>query len=578
MITLAAGAGLDPVLIELILLLSSAGIVAAITARLRIATVPAYLIAGLIIGPSALDLLGRLIGEAVMGPTMNAVGNLSIVLLLFGIGMHLDASILKSGAAKMIGAGVGCVVGCTALLFPALLAGGFSMPVALTGAMALSLSSTAVVMNVLVRKRELHRVSGRLTLAILIVQDVAVVLMLIALPAIAHLAGTSAPSDGEGGGVNIWMAVGGGLAVVVGIVLAGRYPIPWLLKRASSSPGSAGEVLTVLSVAYGLASAGATAWVGLSPELGAFLAGFVLSSTPFKHQLTGQVGAIRDVFLAVFFVAVGMQVDLDVIADEWWRVVVGVAAVIGVKAAAIGVISWAVGTTRAVAVKVACSLAQGGEFGLILLGLGAGSLGLISEAELSIFTGVIVVTLITTPGLISLGEWLAHRTTSTRLAPWIGSATLLDADETSVEKDDRPLVVVAGFGVVGRAVVDRLCAANIRTCVVETNPNTVRKQQALGREVIFGDVSDPEVMHAAGVPHAAALVLTIPDDSASVRAVRTAKSLAPNLKIIVRSQYVSRATEVQKHGADYMVVEEIATALAMEKLVEDLVVGDRIGA
>ena len=578
MFTLAAGAGPDPVLTELILLLSSAGLVAALATRFRIATVPAYLIAGLIIGPSALDLLGQLVGDQGMGQTTSAVGNLSIVLLLFGIGMHLDASILKSGATKMIGAGVGCVLGCTALLFPALLAGGFPWGVSLTGAMARSLSSTAVVMSVLIRKRELHRVSGRFTLAILIVQDVAVVLMLLALPLIALAAGTVEKSEGDGKGLSVWLTLFGGLAIIGVIYALGKYALPWLLDRASMASGGAGEVLTVLSVAFALASAGATSAIGLSPELGAFLAGFVLSSTKFKYQLTGQVGAIRDVFLAVFFVAVGMQVDLTVLRDDWWRVLLGVVAVLTVKGATIALLVWAVGTTRAVAAKVGCSLAQGGEFGLILIGMGAGTLGLISEAELSIFTGVIVITLIATPGLITLGEWLSHNTTSTRLAPWIGSTALLDADQTAGDDDDRPLVVVAGFGIVGRAVVDRLCTADVRTCVVETNPNTVQTQKSMGRQVVFGDVSDPEVLHAAGVPEARALVLTIPDDAASVRAVQAAKSLAPDIKVVVRSQYVSRATEVQRQGADETVVEELATAQAMERLVEELVLGPGVNA
>jgi CPA2 family monovalent cation:H+ antiporter-2 len=254
-----------------------------------------------------------------------------------------------------------------------------------------------------------------------------------------------------------------------------------------------------------------------------------------------------------------------------------VCAVLGVKASTIAIVSWAVGTTRAVAVKAGLSLAQGGEFGLILIALGAGSLGLLNESEASILVGVIVVTLILTPGLMSLGDVLATRTTSTRLAPWIGSASLLDADESSGEEDTRPLVVVAGFGVVGRAVVDRLCAADARTCVVETNPNTVRTQKSLGRTIVFGDISDPEVMHAAGVHEARALVLTIPDDTASVRATRLAKSLAPDIRVVVRSQYVSRATLVRNEGADVMVVEEMATAKEMESVVEQLVFGESGG-
>lgn len=574
MLTLGAGAGPDPVLVELILLLASAGIVAAVANRLRVATVPAYLIAGLLIGPSAFDLLGRVLDEDQLAAATQSVGSLSIVLLLFGIGMHLDTGVLRTGASKMIGAGVACVLGCSALLFPAVLAGGFDMPGALTAAMALSLSSTAVVMSVLVRKRELHRVSGRLTLAILIVQDIAVVLMLLALPALAHFTGTSAASEGEHAGASILVTLFGGVGMIALIVVVGRWPLPWLLKRASMTSGAVSEVLTVLCVAYALGSAGATAAVGLSPELGAFLAGFVLSTTSFKHQLAGQVGAIRDVFLAVFFVGVGMTVDLEVLWSEAWRVVLGACAVLGVKAASISVIAWSVGTTRAVAVKTGLSLAQGGEFGLILIAIGAGSLGLLTADQASILVGVIVVTLIVTPALISLGEWVGYRTTSTRLAPWIGSASLLDADQTSGDDDERPLVVVAGFGVVGRAVVDRLCAANARTVVVETNPNTVRTQKGLGRSIIFGDVSDPEVMHAAGVPEAKALVLTIPDDIASVRATRLAKSLAPDIRVIVRSQYVSRAALVRNEGADEMVVEEMATAQAMEELVERMVFGE----
>ncbi len=566
---LAAGGG-DPVVFHLIFILAAAGLVAALTHALRLATVPAYLIAGVIIGGSGFDIIGQVLGEGSTSAAVSSVGNLAIVLLLFGIGMHMDLKVLRRGAFQLVGSGLTCVVGCTVLLWPMAMLGGFDARASLVAALALCLSSTAVVMGIMTKRRELHRISGRLNLSILIVQDIAVIGILLLLPLLARTSGTEEVQATSLGQLAVDIVIG--LVVIGGISFFGRVCMPWLLGRAAKH-GSASEVLTILSVAYALAAAGGTASVGLSPELGAFLAGFLLSTTAFRHQLMGQVAPVRDLFLAVFFVTVGMQVDLKVVVGELPRVLGGMVAVLTTKAIVIGFVVWAFGATRSTSAKVGLSLAQAGEFGLILLGVSFASLGLLTSEEHSVLVAVVVLTLIVAPSLMSFGDIVAKKITSTKLAPWVGSTALTDGDtetEGDVE-DERPLVIVAGFGVVGRAVVDRLCGEGVRTVVIEMNAETVKKQKALGRSIMFGDVADPEVLQSAGVMDASAMVLTVPDDTAGVRATRIAKSLKPDLPVVVRAQYVSRASEAKAQGADHTVIEEIATAMAMERLVERVV-------
>jgi CPA2 family monovalent cation:H+ antiporter-2 len=366
------------------------------------------------------------------------------------------------------------------------------------------------------------------------------------------------------------IAMGG----IGGLLLFGRVALPWLLRLASGSGGS--EVLMVVSVAFAIGAAALTTVVGLSPELGAFLGGFLLSSTPFRHHLSGQIGTIRDLFIAIFFTVLGMRLELETLIEHLPTILVGVVALLLIKAVVIGVSAWVIGATIGVGAKVGLSLAQAGEFGLVVLivagSIADGEVRLLEAPVIEQVIAVIILSLIVTPVLIELGDRLDARGALTKTAPWVRGGAMVDADQRRLVDDapgdaDRPHVIVAGFGVVGRAVCDRLSLTDATVTVVELNVETVRRQRTLGRSFAFGDVSDPEVLENAGIHHADALVLTMPDEDAVLRACRVAKKMHPDVFIVARTNFLSRAMVAHNLGANETVVEEMATAEKMDQIV-----------
>ena len=564
-VALAAG-GVSGAAGDLVIVLACAGAVAMLLGRLRMAAIPGYLVAGALIGPGGLRLL-------VDDDNVEVISSLAIVLLMFTIGLHLDMATLRRGAATIVTVGVLTTVATTVLLATA---GGAILGIgpkpALAVGAALLMSSTAVVMRLLQQRRELFSPHGRLSFGVLLTQDLMVVVMLALLPLLA----TGEARDA----MDLGSALRGALKAVlgVGVMLAfGRVALGRVMALAVRWAGE--EVLLVLAAAVALAAGVGTAALGLSAELGAFLAGVLLSATPFRHQLSGQLAPIRDLLMAVFFTAVGLQLDARGVLPELHWVLLMVAAVIVIKGVAIGVVSWVVGASPAIAVRAGAGLAQAGEFSLVVLGAAVGA-GAITETQASPVIAVVIATLLVTPVIIAQSPRLAAWTGRMPTAPWATAAALCERErvEPETEEPDVCQVVVAGFGPVGRACVDRLEALNARCTIVELNPRTVRTQAGLGRSVVYGDVSNPEVLASAGVERADAVVLTMPDAVAVLRAVRQIRSRRPDVFIAVRSAALSHAAAAKDLGADAVTVEEIATAHAMAELVINRVARTRTPA
>jgi CPA2 family monovalent cation:H+ antiporter-2 len=334
---------------------------------------------------------------------------------------------------------------------------------------------------------------------------------------------------------------------------------------AESARHHSTESMMILSIAVAIGSAMVTEWLGFGAALGAFIAGFILATTTFRYQLRGQVIPLRNLFLAVFLTTLGMQMDPVSLLRWWWVILLGVAALTLVKAVANGLTCWAVGATGSVAVAVALALAQGGEFSLVILTIGREA-GLLSSDAAGIAIAVVVLSLIITPGLIRTGYYFAQHPLWSRPAPWLRSTPLRDAIPAD-QPTPRPHVIIAGFGPVGRAIADRLDEAGMDLIMVELNPLTVQKQTRLGKQIIFGDVSNPEILEAANVRQASALVVTIPDPDAAVRTCAVARSMQPDLFIAVRTNIVSQAMLARAAGADHVTVEELATAESMQQAV-----------
>lgn len=550
---LAAGSGASGgTMVGLFIVLALAGLTALVMGKAGIAAIPAFLIAGAIAGPHAVGLVGQT-------ADLGAISELAIILLLFGIGMHIDPSELRHGSARLVLAGILAVVVTIALLWPAAMLFGLDWAGALALAMALSVSSTAVVLRRLMRRRELRQPVGRLALAVLIVQDLAVPLLLIAITALGKL------RHGAGVEADPLMVVslaGASMVGVVALVVGGRLVLPRLLRQASMIGSD--EVMLTLGVAVAIGSALATNALGFSYELGAFLAGLVLGGTPLRHQIGALMGPARDFFLAVFFTTLGMAVEPAPLATLWPIVLIGGTLMIVIKSVAIGVSSWSLWGTGLVTATVGLTLAQAGEFSLILL-YAAVDAGLLDERTRTASVAIVVISLVFTPLPIMLGRVLRPWLEKIPLPAWRRAA--VDDLGDSEPGDGVIRVIIGGFGPIGRVAADHLERAGARITVIELNEKTVRTHGAMGRRMIFGDVSHADILQSAGVRDADALILTVPDDQANLRACKLARSMNPRMCIVVRMNHLGKALQAKSLGADAIVVEEIAAAEAMEKIV-----------
>ena len=322
----------------------------------------------------------------------------------------------------------------------------------------------------------------------------------------------------------------------------------------------------MFAAAVAIGAAAVTSGLGLSPELGAFLAGFLLAATPFRHQVSGQLAPMRDLFMAIFFTAVGLDVSAHIVAQYWWVVGLVVLCLVVIKTLAIGVAAWSFGASGPISIRSAMALAQGGEFGLIVLAAAGGAGPLLDEQTEAILVGAIAVSLVFTPMLMTAGERWAVALRKAPTAPWVGRFAMRDSPVASPDRPDGlGHVIIAGFGPVGRATADQFKQLGVAFVVVELNPRTVERQTQLGRAIVYGDVTNAAVLESAGIEQAAAIVLTMPDDQAVLRACTVIRQLAPDIFIAARMTFMSKAITAKEIGADYVIAEEIATAEAMAK-------------
>ncbi|MFQ5494671.1 MAG: cation:proton antiporter [Phycisphaerae bacterium] len=564
---LAAASTTDwAIITDLVVILVSAAVVAVVMQPMRLAAIPAYLIAGAVVGPRAL-------GWVPSPEGLGAISHLAIVLLLFGIGLELHLSILRHRLARMVLAGVGSCLLSIAVGWPIAVWFGLAPPVALAVSMAMALSSTALVMRIIAERRELHRMRGRLALSILVIQDMIVLGMLAAIPALAAWAGSDvgpaadpdAGSAGDAGGLQflgeaLWRV--GGVAV---LIVLGRVLLPRVLR--ASFKGRSLEVMTLSGVAAALLAAVVAQRIGFSLEMGAFLAGFMLAGTPFRHQLSGQIGPLRDIFIAVFFTTLGMKLDPTILAEWWWVILAGGALMMVLKATLISGVCWALGTTASIAIAVGFSLAQAGEFSLIVLDTAHGR-GILDEATTATAIAIVVMSLILTPALVELGGRIARVASRIGPAPWIKSSPLRDPSQTRPQPaSDSKHVILAGYGPIGCLIAEQLRRAGIRHTIVELNASTVQEQSRRGTPVIFGDVGNLEVLESAGIGNALALVLTIPDEEAVLRACAVARRRAPDVFIAARTRVVSKREGLIEVGADSVTVDETSAAAEMLRAV-----------
>ncbi len=566
----------------LMVILFSAAVIATIFRRLKLQIIPGYIVAGALVGFVAQRFHWSL-GD------LESISQFATILLLFTIGLQLELGELRRSMVSIVGVGVGSTLVVAVACWAAGALFGLSGPTALAIGLAMSISSTAILLRVLQERRELHQTHGRLCVGVSIAQDLLSILMLGALPAIAAW---TVVDDGSGPGQpsvpQMLLSAGIGTLGVIVMLFFGRTALPWILALVADigSRGMAGrsgfgsrELVLVASAAIALAAAVVTKVLGFSAELGAFLAGLLLAFTPFRTQLAGQFEPLRDLLMAIFFTTVGLLLNVPDIAAMIVPIVAGVLVLFVIKIVVIGLFAWGFGSSGPLSAIAAIYLGNAGEFSLVLLAAAGRTspVPILTPSVLGAAIAVVVLSLFLSPFAFAYAHEIAKRLQGIGPPGWTKSLRekiqhdaaqaeiATSASEGAADKPALRHVVIAGFGPVGRHLAARLSIQKIGYTVIELNPSTVKRQSQLGKSIIYGDVTTPEVLESAGMRHADAFVLTIPDDDASHRAIAIARQLSPNVFIACRTSYLSGAFRAYEAGADHAVVEEVVTADAMEK-------------
>jgi CPA2 family monovalent cation:H+ antiporter-2 len=525
--------------LQAVLILLLAAIVAVpLAQRIKVSPVLGYLAAGLIVGPY---------GFAFIEKTEEAerLAEFGVVFLLFTIGLDMPLARLQAMWRYIFGLGFAQVLVTGAVLGLGAHALGLSPPAALVVGGALAFSSTAAALQLLGERGELSSRLGRVALAILLFQDLAVVPLLALLPLLA-------PGAGSGMAAALALALGKGVAAIVVIVLLGRLVLRPLYRLSATTrireTFAATNLLVVLGLGY------ATEAAGMSMALGAFLAGLLLAETEYRHQVEVDILPFRGLLLGLFFITVGMVIDTPFVLRHG-SAVLGLAAVLlAVKT----VLLW--GLTRLArlgaptAVRVGLLLSQGGEFAFVIFSI-ARQIGVLDRDIAEILIATVALTMATTPAMAALGRKLAALL-EPRQAP--------EAERLAHETADiSGHVIIAGFGRIGQIVGQMLTAQKIAYVAIEQSVPLVEDNRKRGRPVYFGDASQADLLDAAGVDRASAAIITIDQPEPAERVVAALRRNHPDLRIIARSRDAAHGKRLQQAGADAVILEALEPGLQM---------------
>lgn len=521
-----------------LIILAAAIAVVPLFRRLRITPVLGYLLAGLLIGPHALGFIHET--EAV-----EALAEFGVVFLLFAIGLELSLDRLLAMRRHVFGMGTLQMLITGAVLYTlARLAGlGSAEAFVLGGAMALS--STAVVLRMMEESGDVHTQAGRMALAVLLLQDLAVVPLLTIVPLLGRGGGALLPSLG--------IAAAKAFGAMAIIIITGRLLLRPVLRTVAAARTP--ELFTGITLFLALGVSWLTGQAGLSMALGAFLAGLLISETEYRHQVEADIQPFRGLLLALFFMTIGMAIDVRLLVDNAGMVVAGVLAVAVVKATVIAGLARAFGQRPGTAVFVGLSLAQAGEFAFVLFTLAMAS-GALSQEVGGVALLVVALSIVLTPLLLRLGRAASERLRRRQAGDPMG-------DLEREAHDLRRHVLILGLGRAGRTVVRLLEAHGTEYVGLDLDPDTVARDRERGMPVFYGDGTRGEVLKAAGLPRASGVVVTLDEPASAARAVRAIRAEDDRIPIMVRARDTGQCGPLAAAGATGVIPELVEGSLQL---------------
>lgn len=523
----------------LVLVLLGASVLAVVLfRRLNLPPILGYLLVGALIGPHALNVLGNM-------SQAQHLAEFGVVFLMFSIG--LEFSLPKLYAMKRIVFGLGLlqVVATMAAAAVLVMAAGLSWQLGVALGGVLAMSSTAVLSKLLAERMQLDSPHGRDIIGVLLFQDLAVVPLLVLIPSLSQ------PPEKLAAllGVALLKAV-----VVLAVILYfGQHLMRKWFHFVAKARSSEVFVLNVLLITLGLAQV--TEWAGLSLALGAFVAGMLISETEYRLQVEEDIKPFRDVLMGLFFVTIGIKLDLDILIDHWAVVLAVLGGLLLVKGAIVGVLSWRLGASPGNAIRAALWLATGGEFGFVLLGEVGHMPRLVEQAVLT----ALVLSMLVAPFIVHYSEKIVMRFVASEWLLRSMQLTQIAAQAMGTEKH----AIICGFGRSGQYLSRFLAQEGVAWVALDLDPDRVQEAAAAGENVVFGDATRRESLTAAGLARASVIIVAVADTQASEKILHHVQELRPELPVVIRTLDDRDMGRLTKAGAAEVVPESLEASLML---------------
>jgi glutathione-regulated potassium-efflux system protein KefB len=511
--------------------------------RFKLGAVLGYLAAGLIIGPFGIGMIED--AEAVLH-----VAELGVVMFLFIIGLEMRPARLWSLRNDIFGVGAVQVIVCATLLTAAVAAFGLPWYVALIIGSGFALSSTAIVMQILEERNENNETDGQRVISILLFEDLAIVPLLAMVAVLAGVYGTTIEDPQP-----IWMTVGLALAAVAAVYVIGKWALNPVFRILARYGGR--EVMTAGALLVVLGSAWAMDMGGLSMAMGAFLAGVLLSESSFRNQLEADVEPFRGILLGLFFLSVGMSLDLGVVIQDWRIVVAAVFASMAAKMIGVYAVARIMKAPHDEALKRAALMGEGGEFGFVLYGAALAA-GLFDARTAAIASAVIIVSMAVTPLRVMIADRLKSR-----------QAVSMEGVEEARNLKERVLII--GFGRFAQVVSQPLLARDVDVSIIDHDVEMIQAAGNFGFKVYFGDGSRLDVLRASGAAEAETILVCVDKPEVADRIVELVKAEFPLTKLFVRAYDRGHSLRLIEAGVEYHIRETFESALKFgEQVLIDL--------
>ncbi|WP_353167564.1 YbaL family putative K(+) efflux transporter [Providencia sp.] len=523
-----------------------------IAQRLKISPLVGYLAAGVLAGPFT----PGFVADAALAPELAEIG---VILLMFGVGLHFSLKDLLAVKAIAIPGAIAQIAVATLLGLGLSMLFGWGIFTGIVFGLCLSTASTVVLLRALEERQLIESQRGQIAIGWLIVEDLAMVLTLVLLPAAAAIMNTDDASFSELALGLAW-TIGKVVLFIFIMIVVGRKVIPWILSRTASTGSRELFTLAVLALALGIAYA-AVAIFDASFALGAFFAGMVLNESELSHRAAQDTLPLRDAFAVLFFVSVGMLFDPMVLIQQPLGILAVLAIIIIGKSAAALVLVRMFGHSRRTALTISVSLAQIGEFAFILAGMGL-TLGVMDKDAQNLVLAGAIVSIMLNPVLFSLLDKYLERTET--IEEQLLEETL--EEETQVPVDICGHAIIVGYGRVGGMLADKLRRREIPVVVVEDTRARFEELAENGFSAILGNGANKETISLARIECAKTLLLTIPNGYEAGEIVATAKEMNPDVTVIVRAHYDDEVSFIKERGADHIIIGEHEIAKSMATL------------